>query len=194
MLACSPNIQKYFDELQTKTKKLYEVAQAARAKNLDPELVVDIPLASTVAQRVEALISSVAPQLMNSGTARRIEELEKQFGPGDWRVALTVAKEVAQEKFCKFKDQKEAIEVGIRIGFAYITLGVVSAPLEGLVEIKLKKRKDGKDYLALYYAGPSRGAGGTALAASIIIADYVRRAFNIADYDITDEEDRKSTR
>ncbi len=188
MPACSPNIQKYFDELQAKTKKLYEVAQAARAKNFDPEPVVDIPLASTVAQRVEALISSVAPQLMNSGTAKRIEELEKQFGPGDWRVALSIAKEVAREKFCKFKDVKEAMEVGIRIGFAYITLGVVSAPLEGLVEIKLKKRKDGKDYLALYYAGPSRGAGGTALAASIIIADYVRRAFGIADYDITNEE------
>ena len=188
MPACSPALQKYFDELQEKTKKLYEIAQAARAKNYDPESVVDIPLATSIAQRVEALISSVAPQLRDSGAAKRIEELEKQYGPGDWRVALTIAKEVAQEKFCKFKDMRESMEVGIRMGFAYMTLGVVSAPLEGLVEIKLKKRKDGKDYLALYYAGPSRGAGGTALAASIVISDYVRRAFNIADYDITDEE------
>ena len=134
MPACSETIQKYFDELQEKTKTIYEIAQKARAKGHDPETVVDIPLASTVAQRVEALISSVASQLRGSGVAQRIEELEKKHGPGDWRVALVVSREVAQEKFCKFKDMREAIEVGIRVGFAYVTLGVVSAPLEGLVK------------------------------------------------------------
>ncbi|MEK6807882.1 MAG: DNA polymerase II large subunit [Nanoarchaeota archaeon] len=188
MPACSETIQKYFDELQAKTNTIYEIATKARAKGHDPERVVDIPLASTVAQRVEALISSVASQLRGSGVAQRIVDLEKKHGPGDWRVALVVSRDVAQEKFCKFKDVREAIEVGIRVGFAYVTLGVVSAPLEGLVEIKLKKRKDGKEYLAMYFAGPIRGAGGTASAVSIIIADYVRRVFPIYDYDITDEE------
>jgi DNA polymerase II large subunit len=188
MPVCSPRIQKYFDSLQKEVSRLYEVAQAARAKHLDPEPFVDIPLAANVAQRVEALIASVAQQIKGAGISQRIDELEKQYGPGDWRVALTVSEEVAREKFCKFKDLREAIEIGIRIGFAYLTSGAVSAPLEGLVEIKFKKRKDGKDYIALYYAGPVRGAGGTASACSVMIADYLRKKMSIDRYDPTDEE------
>jgi len=33
----------------------------------------------------------------------------------------------------KFEDEKEAIEVGIRVGFAYSTVGVVSSPLDGFI-------------------------------------------------------------
>ena len=62
---------------------------------------------------------------------KRIQELEKEYGAQDWRVALKIALEVAQEKFCKFKDKKEALEIGIRTGFAYQTGGIVAAPLEG---------------------------------------------------------------
>jgi len=187
-LACSEKIKNYFEQVKEGVNKQYLIAQKARSKGFDPEDKVDIPLAATVAQRVEGLVSSVAPNLLKSGMAERIVELEKKYSPGDWRVALIIAEEVAKEKFCKFENIKEAIEVGIRAGFSYITLGVVSAPLEGLVEIKFKKRKDGKDYLAVYYAGPIRSAGGTAAAVSVLIADYVRRKFGIADYDPTDEE------
>jgi len=188
MLTCNQEIQSYFDSLTNAVKQQYELASVARAQNKDPEPHVDIFLARTVAERTEALIASVAPQILKSGVAQRITELETKYGPGDWRVSLLIAEEVAQEKFCKFKDLKEAIEIGIRVGFAYITNGVTSAPLEGLVEIKFKKRKDGKEYVALYFAGPIRNSGGTAASVSIIIADYLRRKFNIPDYDITDEE------
>ncbi len=187
-LACSPAIQKYFDSITDEVNKTHNIAQQAREMGFDPEPKVDIPLATSVAQRVESLISSVAPNLIKSGLAERIIELEQKYGAGDWRIALLIAEEVAKEKFCKFKDTKEAAEVGIRTGVAYQTMGLTSAPLEGLVEIKLKKRKDGRDYLALYYAGPIRSAGGTPAAASIIIADYVRRKLGIAEYDPTDEE------
>ena len=63
MIVCSDRIQKYFDTLTTETAKLYDVAKIARAKNFDPEPIVDIPLASNVAQRSEALVASLAPQL-----------------------------------------------------------------------------------------------------------------------------------
>ncbi|MBS3063928.1 MAG: DNA polymerase II large subunit [DPANN group archaeon] len=188
MIVCSNRIQEYFDSLTTETTKLYDVAKIARAKNLDPEPRVDIPLASTVAQRSEALVASLAPQLFQSGTAERIVELEKQYQAGDWRIALTISLEVAQQKFCQFADLREAIEVGSRVGLAYITSGVVAAPLEGLVEIKFKKRKDNKDYVAVYFSGPIRAAGGTAAAVSVLIVDYVRKQMGIADYDITPEE------
>ncbi len=42
--------------------------------------------------------------------------LFKKYSPLDWRVALLIAVEVAKEKFCKFKDKKTAMEIGIRAG------------------------------------------------------------------------------
>ena len=141
-----------------------------------------------MAERVEGLISIVAPQLLGSGMTNRITELEKEYESSDWRVALKIAEEVAKQKFCTFKDKLEAIEVGIRVGMAYSTAGIVAAPLEGFIEAKLKKRKDGAEYLAIYYAGPIRGAGGTAAALSVLIADYVRVVMGLAPYDPKDEE------
>ena len=188
MLACNKEVQTYFDSLTNAVKLQYDLASEARKQNKDPEPKVDILLARTVADRTEALIASLVPQIFGSGVAARIIELEKKYSPGDWRIALLIAEEVAKEKFCKFKDLKEAIETGIRVGFAYITNAVTSSPLEGLVEIKFKKRRDGKDYVALYFAGPVRNSGGTAATVSIIIADYLRKKFGIAEYDITDEE------
>ena len=58
----------------------------------------------------------------------------------------------------------------------------------GFIGLKLKKRKDGKDYLAIYYAGPIRGAGGTAAATSVILSDYIRVVMGIDKYDPTEEE------
>jgi len=54
-------------------------------------------------------------------------------------IAFVIAKEVAEERFCKFKDRIEAIEIGIRIGIAYVTNGVVSSPLEGFTNLKLSR-------------------------------------------------------
>src|SRR3989344_4368115 len=80
------------------------------------------------------------------------------------------------------------METGIRIGFAYLTLGIVSAPLEGFTGLKLKKRKDGNEYFSLQYAGPIRGAGGTAASASVILADYVRIKMGYSPYDADENE------
>ena len=188
MAEASKQMEKYFDELIKKTNTAYVIANKARKKGYDPEKTVDIPLAKNMAERVEGLISAVAPQLVGKGVIGRIAELEKKYGRLSWQVALQIALEVAQEKFCKFKDKKEAMEVGIRTGFAYHTVGIVSAPLEGIVEIKIKKRSDGKDYLAIVYASPIRGAGGTACAVSLLIADHVRKNFGIERYDPDENE------
>ncbi len=188
MVVASKSMERYFEEINAKTDVAYAIANNARKRGYDPEQTVDIPLARNMAERVEGLISAVAPQLVGKGVIQRIDELEQKYGRLSWQVALQIALEVAQQKFCEFKDQKEAMEVGIRTGFTYHTVGIVSAPLEGLVEIKIKKRRDGKDYLALVYAGPIRGAGGTACAVSLLIADYVRKNFGIEAYDPDESE------
>lgn len=187
-VVCSKDMSNYFDSLLDETNRSYALARLAKAKGFDPEDRVDVLLARNMAERVEGLVSVAAPQLIGSGIPQRIHELEKQFGANDLRVSCTIAQEVAEEKFCKFKDKKEAMEVGIRVGFAYDTNGIVSAPLEGFVELQIKKRKDGKEYFAMSYAGPIRAAGGTQATRSVIIADYVRTKNGFDKYDPDEKE------
>lgn len=184
----SDEMEKYFERLYSEVTDCYKIAEKARKKGFEPEQEVDVKLAKNMAERVEGLISAAAPQLLGSGMTDRIMELEKEYSPLDWRVALVIAEEVAREKFCSFNDKQEAIEVGIRVGFAYHTSGIVAAPLEGLVELKIKKRHDGGEYFAPCYAGPIRGAGGTASSFSLILVDYVRKKMGYQPWDPTEEE------
>ena len=188
MVICSKEVELYFDKINENVRAAYKVATEARKKGYDPEEKVDIPITQDMAERVEGLISAVAPQIIGSGVSKRIRELEKKYGVLDWRVSFKLAEEVADEVFCKFNTKKEAIETGIRVGFAYLTLGTVASPLEGFLRIEFANRLDGKEYFALYFAGPVRSAGGTNASVSVLIADYIRKKFGYAEYDPSEEE------
>ncbi len=192
VIAMSKKMEEYFASLDKEVNRSYEIANKAKKNSFDPDNFVDIPLAQNMMERVVGLISILTPQIRNKGVEQRIQDLEKQYGRLDWRVALTVSLEIAQEKFCKFKDKREAMEIGIRTGLAYVTLGVVVSPLEGFSRLELKKRKDGKEYFALFYAGPIRSAGGTAASVSVIVADYIRLKMGYNVYDATKEEISRS--
>src|SRR3989338_8059828 len=183
--------EEYISGIVTELNKAYAVARTARSKGYDSEDIVGIPLAKNMAERVEGIVSVSIPQIMNAGIPGRIKELEAIYGKLDWRVALTISLETTNGKFCKFESQKEAIEAGIRVGIAYLTLGVVASPLEGFVGIKIKKRKDGKDYISLMYAGPIRSAGGTAGSVSVVLSDYIRKSLGYEAYDPTEKEIRR---
>lgn len=179
----------YKQSLHTESLRLYAIAQQARAHGYDPAPTVEVQLAKNMAERVVGLVSVAAPQIVGAGIAERIVELETQYGTLDWRVSLKIALEVAEQKYCSFKDKVEAMEVGVRIGFAYATVGVVSSPLEGFVNIELKDRLDGAGkYFCLNFAGPIRNAGGTAAAQCVVIADYVRVHMGYSTYDPTEDE------
>ena len=178
----------YFSNIEKKVRIVYDVAEAARKKGLDPKNKVEVPLAQSMAEKVVALISTVYPQLMNSGIDKRILELEKEYGKLDTAVAFKITEEVAKQKFCKFASLLEAINAGVRIGFAYITLGVVSSPIEGLTELKLAKTRESKDYIVAYFSGPIRSAGTTATCVSLMLIDYLRELFGYAKYDPSEEE------
>src|SRR3989344_9071967 len=117
-------MKEYFDEIEKEVKRAYEIAENARQSGLDPEQKVDIPIARNLAERVVGLIRVAAPQILESNIVERIESLEKKYGKLDWRVALSIALEIAQEKICKFNNKKEAMETGIRVALAYLTLVV----------------------------------------------------------------------
>ena len=182
------NIQQYFKAIESETKKVYEVAEEARSKGFDPVSKVEITLARSLAEKVVGLIATIHPQIEGSGIVERIFELEKEHGKLDPMVAFMIAEEVAKQKFCKFSSLLEAIETGIRIGFAYITLGVVSSPIEGFTGLELGETKDGKNYFIMYFSGPIRSAGTTASCLALMLADYLRGIFGYAKYDPTPNE------
>ncbi|MFW6285859.1 MAG: hypothetical protein ACOC16_01675 [Nanoarchaeota archaeon] len=176
-------IEKYFKKIDEQTNFAYQAAKSSKLKGFDNSLCVEIGITKDISQRVETLVSILAPQVLDSSIAKRVIELEKKYGKLDWRIAFEIGYEVATEKFCKFKDKKEAMEIGIRIGFAYLTLGVVSAPIEGFINLDIKKRFDNQEYIAINYAGPIRAAGGTAGAVSVLLCDFIRNKMGYANYD-----------
>ncbi|MBW6451211.1 MAG: DNA polymerase II large subunit [DPANN group archaeon] len=175
----------YFDTLNNQIKAAYSVAEKAREQGKDPEKKIDIPIAEDLAARVEGLVSMIFPDLMGSGLANGIRKLETEFGKNDEQVALYISEQVAKDEFCKFESLEKSLEAGVRVGVAYITLGVVTAPLEGITAVKIIN-----NYVSIYYSGPIRSAGGTASAMSVIITDYVRRKLGIGDY-VSEDIERK---
>jgi DNA polymerase II large subunit len=191
-MAFAPETEKYFNELGMEIEKNYVKAREARARGLDPKDEVEVPLAMTMAAKVVRLIATVYPQLDNEQIINRVLELEKQYGALDNSVSLKIAEEIAMQKYCTFKDQLEAMDAGIRVGFAYTTLGVVSSPIEGYTGLKVGKTLDGKSYLKVYFSGPIRSAGTTAGGVGIILMDYIRQLFGYARYDPTEQEAKRT--
>jgi len=181
-------VGQYFKNFEKQVREVYEIAEQARKKGLDPKNKVEIPLARSLAEKVVGLISSVYPQMDDPRISKRILELEKEYGKLDVAVSFKIAEEVAKQKFCKFSSLLEAIEAGIRIGFAYITLGVVSSPIEGFTGLKLGKTAEGKEYFIAYFSGPIRSAGTTASCVVLMLIDYLRELFGYSKYDPTENE------
>ena len=182
------NTEEYFEHIEKEVKRYYGVAREARKKGFDPVSDVETPIAMTLAEKAVGLISTVYPQLNDKGIIDRIIELEKEFGQLDMMVPFRIAEELAREKYCKFASHLQAMDAGIRVGFSYITIGVVSSPIEGFTELKIKKTRDGKDYLAAYFSGPIRSAGTTASCMVLMLIDYLRETFGYSKYDPSEDE------
>jgi len=178
----------YFENLKKEVDKVYSVANLARSKGYDPVHEVEIPLAMSMAEKVVGLISTIYPQMKGAGIAERILELEKEHGKLDVTILFKIAEEVAKQKFCKFENLLQAMDAGIRIAFAYTTLGVVSSPIEGFTGLKIRKTRDGKEYIEASFSGPIRSAGTTASCVILIVIDYLREIFGFAKYDPTPDE------
>ena len=84
------------------------------------------------------------------------------------------------------------MDAGIRVGFAYTTLGVVSSPIEGYTGIKTEKTQKGETYIKAYFSGPIRSAGTTAAGIGVLIIDYIRQLFGFARYDPTEQEAKRT--
>ena len=184
----SKGLEDYFNNLKKNVDEEYRVANQARAKGFDPDTKVEIPLAMTMAEKSVGLITTIYPDLPITEITKRMLELEDQYGQLDTSVSFMIAKEIAEGKFYKPKTKLEGIDAGIRIGFAYLTLGVVASPIEGYTGIEIGKTKEGKEYFIANFSGPIRSAGTTATCVVLMLIDFLREHFGYAKYDPTEEE------
>ncbi len=174
------DIRQYFKVLDQQVRKQYDIAGAARAKGFDPSLEVEALPTRNLAERVEGL---VGPKYI----ADEIKKCQEEKLPRE-KIVERIIDWILKGTYLKDLSKQQRIEQALRTSLAILTEGVVSAPLEGISQVTIEKNPDGSDYLSVYYAGPIRGAGGTAAALSVLLADYIRRKEGIRDYRPTDDE------
>ncbi len=172
-------MEEYFKGLESQVEEAYKVAKEARKQGFDPYLYPEIPLAKDLAERVEGLVGP-------KGVSERIRELDKELPREE--VALKIAKEIVDGKYGTFKGLEEAAEQAIRTSLSILTEGIVAAPIEGIVKVKIKKNSDKTAYLAIYFAGPIRSAGGSAQAMAVLIGEYIRTALGLDRFKPTSAE------
>lgn len=170
----------YFHRLKEEFDKIYEVASQARAKGLDPSPEPEPLVTYDVAERVE---KAVGP----SGVASRIRELALLM-PREL-VALKMAEEISLGSYGT--DGERAAEQAVRTASAILDEGVTAAPIEGISSVRIRTNQDGTKYLAVYFAGPIRAAGGTDMALILVIADYVRHQLGLSRYKATELEAKR---
>ncbi len=172
-------MEEYFDRLKEKLDRAYDKAEKARSKGLDPEEEPEIPLAEDLAARVEKL---AGPE----GVAEAIRELEEEYPREE--LAFKIAEMIVRDEFGHLPDD-EAAEQSVRTCLAIITEGIAAAaPIEGITHVDIKRNFDGSSYLAIYFAGPIRSAGGTAAALAVLTGDFIRRKLNLGSYNPSDLE------
>jgi DNA polymerase II large subunit len=168
--------------MRRQLKELYAISDSARAKGLDPALKTECIEAQDIADLVEGLVGP-------KDVALSIRKFSKQMSRE--AVAFKVAQEIAQGKFTpagEEQNQEELAEQAIRTALAIFTEGLTAAPIQGIAQVKIKKNADQSRYLAVYFAGPIRSAGGTDQALTLVVGDYVRRELGLDTYKPTEEE------
>lgn len=178
----SKSYRSYVEGLEAELKHLYEISDAARSLGLDPALKTECLVAQDIADLVEGLVGP-------TGVAVSIRELSKKMPREE--IAFYAAKEIAEGKFAQTDEERQPeqlAEQAIRTALAIFTEGLTAAPIQGIAHVKIKKNADQTRYLAVYFAGPIRSAGGTDQALTLVVADYVRRALGLDVYKPTEEE------
>ena len=174
----SKGYQNYVASLENQLKQLYAISDSARSKGLDPALRTECIVAQDIADLVEGLVGP-------KGVALSIRDLSSKIPREE--IAFKVAEEIAQGKFGQ-TEPEQAAEQAIRTALAIFTEGLTAAPIQGIAQVKIKQNADRTRYLAIYFAGPIRSAGGTDQALTLVVGDFVRRQLNLDKYKPTEEE------
>jgi len=120
------------------------------------------------------------------GVAERVRELEGQMSREE--AALELVEDFVEGSVGDYETDAGKVEGAVRTAVALLTEGVVAAPIEGIDRVEVNQNDDGTEYVAVYYAGPIRSAGGTAQALSVLVADYARSLLDIDEFKPRDDE------
>ena len=176
----SGDMKDYFLRLEQSFNEQMELAEKSRLRGFDPSLRPESVVTVDLAERVE---KSVGP----AGVAVRIRELSKLMPREE--VAFKIAEEIVYGKY----DQEgiSAADQAIRSALAILDEGVTVAPIEGISSIREKTNPDRSRYLAIYFAGPIRSAGGTEMGMTVVVADFARALLGFDRYKATEPEAKR---
>jgi DNA polymerase II large subunit len=174
----SEEYRRYTEVLEKGLTILYTISEKAREKGLDPALVPECRIAKDLADLVEGLVGpkSVAESIRDLSAKLPREEL-----------AFKITEEIVYGKFGHM-DPEAAADQAIRTALAIFTEGLTAAPLQGVAKVTIKANSDRTRYLAIYFAGPMRSAGGTDQALTLVVGDFVRRLLGLDRYKPTEDE------
>ena len=163
----------YYSRLSHETENMYQKAAYAKKQLVDSSGIVEPKIAFDLADRVAKMHDIDITERLRSLLNPNGKELS----------ALLLSKEIALGRYsAPDATLEERLDLAVRVGLAIVTEGVTIAPLQGISEVKIKKNKDGSEYLSVSIAGPMRSAGGTESAVTMLIADHVRKAVGLARY------------
>jgi len=170
----------YYSNLSSETVSIFEKAAVAKSTLVDSSGIIEPKIAFDLADRVS--------KMHEIDIAEPLRELLKINGKE--LSALILSKEIALGKY-SLSDAtlEDKLDLAVRVGLAIVTEGVTIAPLQGISEVKIKKNKDGTEYLSVSIAGPMRSAGGTESAVTMLIADHVRKAVGLTKYQANSFDD-----
>jgi DNA polymerase II large subunit len=170
--------QNYIEIMEKQLKQLYTISETARSKGLDPALKTECIIAKDIADLVEGLVGP-------KEVAVSIRELSAKLQREE--IAFKIAEEIINGKFGRMEPEAAA-EQAIRTALAIFTEGLTAAPIQGVAQVKIKANSDRSSYLAIYFAGPIRSAGGTDQALTLVVGDFVRRLLGLDRYKPTEDE------
>jgi len=174
----SETYRKYIVALESELERLYAISKKAREKGLDPAPKPECKIAKDLADLVEGLVGP-------KGVAESIRELSTKLSREE--LAFKIVEEIIYGKFGHMEPE-EAAEQAIRTALAIFTEGLTAAPIQGVAKVKIKTNRDHTRYLAIYFAGPIRSAGGTDQALTLVVGDFVRRLLGLDRYKPLEDE------
>ena len=176
-----PEDEQYFERIEAELDRAMAVAEEAKTRGDDPRPEIEIPTARDMADRVENILGI-------DGVAERVRTFETETDLSREEIALALVEDFVEGRVGDYETDAGTVEGAVRTAVALLTEGVVAAPIEGIDRVEVNQNDDGSSYVAVYYAGPIRSAGGTAQALSVLVADYARTLLGIDRFKPRDDE------
>ncbi|TRO51617.1 DNA polymerase II large subunit [Candidatus Bathyarchaeota archaeon] len=170
--------QRYIESMENQLKQLYLISERARLLGFDPSLKTECVVAKDIADLVEGL---VGPKEVGVSIRELSAKMQRE------EIAFKIAEEIVDGKYGRMEPEFAA-DQAIRTALAIFTEGLTAAPIQGVAQVKIKTNADRTSYLAIYFAGPIRSAGGTDQALTLVVGDFVRRLLGLDRYKPTADE------